>query len=164
MKVRLHLFFDCRGVEVKGKSGKQGRDQSLVNDFEESAELLSRMNIKGIVNNLIPIDFTKSDLRKTKNSADREPQQGGGGGGEAPQQHRFTDEEITEALKMLRELPGVKENNLQFRVERNDERVVVFIEDPTGKIIRRIPDVELWALMKKRDPNSTRGNLLNKAM
>jgi uncharacterized FlaG/YvyC family protein len=122
------------------------------------------MNIKGIVNNLIPIDFAKKvDLRKTQNTPDREPQQGGAGD-RPPEQHRFTDDELQEALKCLRELPGIKENNLTFRVERNEARVIVFVEDYTGKVIRRIPDVELWIILKNRQPNTTRGNLLNKAM
>jgi uncharacterized FlaG/YvyC family protein len=122
------------------------------------------MNIKGLSNNLIPIDFAKkTDFRKTQNTPDREPQQGGGGD-KPPEQHRFTDEELQDALKLLKELPGIKENNLSFRVERNEERVVVYVEDYTGKIIRRIPDMELWSLLKNRQQNSTRGNLLNKAM
>jgi uncharacterized FlaG/YvyC family protein len=122
------------------------------------------MNIKGIVSNLIPIDFAKKvDLKKTRNQTEREPQQGGAGD-HAPEQHRFTEDELQEALKVLRELPGIKQNNLTFRVEWNDDRVVVFVEDYTGKVIRRIPDVELWSILKNRISDSTRGNLLNKAM
>ncbi len=123
------------------------------------------MNIKGVANNLIPVDFLKNDLRKTRNTADRDPQQSPGGGNETPQRHKFTDQEIEDALKYLRELPGIKLNNLQFRVEKKEERVVIFVEDSTGKIIRRIPDTELWSLIKNR-PTSTvnRGNLLNKSL
>lgn len=122
------------------------------------------MNIKGLVSNLIPIDLKKVDLRKTRNTPDRDPHQGGGGGGENPKGHKFTDEELEAALKILRDAPGVKIHNLQFRVEKNLEHVVVFIEDPTGKVIRRIPDTELWSLLKNHQPNSSRGNLLNKAL
>ena len=121
------------------------------------------MNIKGIVNNLIPIDLKKIDLRKTRNTPDRDPQQGGGGE-EKPKHRNFTEEELQEALKLLRELPGVKINNLQFRVERNNDRIIVFLEDPTGKVIRRIPDTELRSLLKNHLPDSSRGNLLNKAL
>ena len=122
------------------------------------------MNIKGIVNNLIPVDLKKIDLKKTRNTPDREPQQGGGGGDEKPKHRNFTEEELEESLKLLRELPGVKTNNLQFRVERNNDRIVVFLEDPTGKVLRRIPDTELRALLKNHQPDSSRGNLLNKAL
>jgi uncharacterized FlaG/YvyC family protein len=122
------------------------------------------MNIKGIVGNLIPIDLGKRDLRKTRNEPDRDAQQGNQGGGEPPKHHRFTEEELQAALKMLKEIPGMKENNLQFRVERNNDRIVIFVEDPTGKVIRRIPDLELWALYTSRQKDSSRGNLLNKAL
>jgi uncharacterized FlaG/YvyC family protein len=136
-----------------------------VKSFHEFSEFISRMNIKGIVNNLIPIDFFKTDLRKTRNTADRDPQQGGDGGGETPQRHQFTDQELDEVLKHLRELPGVKVNNLQIRVEKTENRVVVFVEDVTGKVVRRIPDTELWFLMKSRSTTvGDRGNLLNKAL
>ena len=122
------------------------------------------MNIKGVVGNLIPVDFGKRDLRKTRNEPDRDAQQGGQGGGEPPKHHRFTEEELAAALKMLKELPGIKENNLQFRVERNNDRIVIFVEDPTGKVIRRIPDLELWSLYTSRQSDSPRGNLLNKSL
>ncbi|MDZ4678117.1 MAG: flagellar protein FlaG [Oligoflexia bacterium] len=121
------------------------------------------MNIKGIVGNLIPIDILKTDRRKTQNTSDRDPQQGGGGDAQ-PEQHRFTDSELQDALKLLKDLPGIKENHLQFRVERNDKRVVVFVEDSTGKVIRRIPDTELWYMLKNRQHDQSRGNLLNKAL
>ena len=122
------------------------------------------MNIKGVVSNLIPIDFGKRDLRKTRNEPERDAQQGGQGGHQPPTHHRFTEEELTASIKMLKELPGIKENNLQIRVERNEDRVVIFVEDPTGKVIRRIPDLELWAMYTSRQNDTPRGNLLNKAL
>src|SRR5450631_4468996 len=123
------------------------------------------MNIKGVINNLMPVDFVrKTDTKKTRNEPERDPAQGGNGGGAPPEQHRFNAQELEEALKILKDLPGVKENNLQFRVEWNGSRVVVFLEDYSGKVIRRIADVELWLMIKNRQQNSTRGNLLNKAL
>jgi uncharacterized FlaG/YvyC family protein len=122
------------------------------------------MNIKGVVSNLIPIDFGKRDLKKTRNNTERDAQQGGQGGGEPPRHHKLTDEELTQVLKMLKEIPGIKDNNLQFRIERNSDRVIVFVEDPTGKIIRRIPDLELWAMYQKKQTDPIRGNLLNKSL
>jgi len=123
------------------------------------------MNIKSVVGNLIPIDFGKRDLRKTRNEPERDAQQGGqGNGGGQYKHHKFTEDELASALKMLKELPGVKENNLQFRIERNKDRIVIFVEDPTGKVIRRIPDLELWALYTSRQADSPRGNLLNKSL
>ncbi|MCC6278628.1 MAG: flagellar protein FlaG [Oligoflexia bacterium] len=121
------------------------------------------MNIKGLVSNIIPVDFLKKERHVTRQTTDRDPSQGGAGQ-QPPEQHRFTDAELEEALKMLGELQGIKENNLQFRVERNDARIVVFVEDVSGKVIRRIPDTELWHLLTHRQKDSKRGNLLNKSM
>lgn len=112
----------------------------------------------------MPTDLVKTDRRVTNKTGDRDPGQGGAGGEQPPQQHRFTDSELDEALKLLKELPGIKENNLSFRVEKNDARVVVFVEDSHGKIVRRIPDTELWQLLVNKRKDPVRGNLLNKAM
>lgn len=123
------------------------------------------MNIKGVVGNLFPIESVKKPERKDRaqQTQDREPQQDTGGGHE-PEQHRFTEEELKEALNILKENPGIKNNNLQLRVEHNESRVIVFVEDYTGKVIRRISDVELWAMVKAKSLQSERGALLNKAL
>ena len=121
------------------------------------------MNIKGVVGNLIPIDVTKkTDRKKMKETVDRDPQQNQQGGSE-PEQHRFTDEELARAIQFLKENPGIKIHNLSLRIERKDTRVTVFVEDYTGKVIRRISDTELWALVKSGEQKS-RGTLLNKAL
>ncbi len=124
------------------------------------------MNIKGVLNNLIPVDvLKKTDQRKrtAQTATDRDPQSGQGDSG-TPERHKFTEEELQEALKILKGLPGVSENNLFFKIERKDDRVVVFVQDFSGKTIRRIPDTELWSLMKSRGSSTTRGNLLNKSL
>lgn len=123
------------------------------------------MNIKGVVGNLIPVEFIKRTERneKTQSSQDRDPQQSGGGGKE-PEQHRFTEEELKEAINYLKENPGIKSNNLQLRVEHNQSRVTVFVEDIYGKVVRRISDTELWAMVKAKSLQSERGALLNKAL
>lgn len=123
------------------------------------------MNIKGVVGNLIPIDMLRKpeSRKKAAQTQDRDPGQGEGHGGSEPEQHRFTDQELQEVLSILKENPGIKTNNLQLRVERNQGRVVVFVEDPQGKIIRRIADTELWVIYKSKS-QSSRGTLLNKAL
>jgi len=128
--------------------------------------VLIEMNIKGVINSLIPVDFLKrTDARKraAQTATDRDPQSGQGDSG-PPERHKFTDEEIEEALKVLQGLPGVNKNNLFFKVERVDDRVIVFVQDHTGKTIRRIADTELWSILKSRGNQSPRGNLLNKAL
>ncbi len=123
------------------------------------------MNIKAIVGNIVPIDSVKRSETKrlAQQTQDRDPNQGGGGGGE-PEQHRFTEEEVKEAVAILKENPGFKIHNLQCRVEWNEGRVTVYVEDPAGKIIRRIADTELWAIVKNKSNQSQRGTLLNKAL
>lgn len=123
------------------------------------------MSIKGIgAAQILPFDVVKTDTRKTRNTADRDPQQNlGQGSEELPKRHKFTDDEIQEIIAYLKELKGVKENNLQIRVERNGDRVVLFVEDIFGKVISRLPDTALMGLLN-RPKDKIKGNLLNKSL
>ena len=118
------------------------------------------MNIKSITGPIIPQDIKKIEKRAQDTSADRDPTPQNGE--EKPQPHKMSDEELENALSFLRNLKGVKDNNLQLRVEKNDGTLVVFIEDLNGKVIRRIPENDLWLLT--RDPEKSKGNLFDKAM
>src|SRR5690606_14153923 len=96
---------------------------------------------------------------RTEGSADREPNQGGDKGDESPKRH-LSDQELQQAIDHLKQLAGVKENNLTVRLVRENDIVLVFIEDPTGKIIRRIPEAELSTLTKV---TKIKGNIIAKA-
>jgi len=123
------------------------------------------MNIKGLGQQLLSIDLIKKTdrNRKTVQTQDREPGNQGGNGGQEQARHHLTEEELQEALKRLQEVPGVKENNFQFRVTRDENRIIVFVEDPSGKVLRRMTDQELWLFLQEKS-NRSKGNLLNKAM
>lgn len=118
------------------------------------------MNIKSVTGPVIPPDIKKLDRKTRDASADREPQQQGD---EGRQQHRkMTDEELQSAIDFLKNLKGVKDNNLQIRLDQHDGVSVVYIEDHSGKVIRRIPENDLWSLTQEKD--KSKGNLFDKAM
>lgn len=74
----------------------------------------------------------------------------------------LSDEELQEALKKLKELPGVKTHNLQVRLAEEEGVKVVFLEDPQGKIIRRLSEAQLWAAVQHMDKAT--GQIFDKAM
>lgn len=118
------------------------------------------MNIKSVTGPIIPQELKKIEKRAQDSSADRDPTPQSGDG--RSEHHKMDDEELEKALNFLRNLKGVKDNNLQLRVEKNDGTLVVFIEDLAGKVIRRIPETDLWHLT--RDTEKSKGNLFDKAM
>ena len=124
------------------------------------------MNIKGLVGNVIPFPTVKKNEEakaKSALNADNEKDGNGQSPGNGDQRRRnLSPEEITEAVKQIEELKGVKDNGLKVRQESNDGITVVYIEDRFGKVVRRIPESELSLLTG--DPDRKSGHLLNKAL
>jgi uncharacterized FlaG/YvyC family protein len=123
------------------------------------------MDIKGLARNLIPFNVNRTKeapSTRSKTDADNEREGNGQASGEGQKRRALTPEEITDAVKYLEGLPGVKENNLTIRVAATDGITVVYIEDRDGKVVRRIPESELAFLTSNRQKKS--GNLLNKAL
>lgn len=130
------------------------------------------MDVKNVFRSILPIasnPITETKRRElvqgeTKASADRDP-------GSEPEQQQdetprrnLSEEEIQEAIKILEALPGVKDNGLRIRLEKNDGIPVVYVEDRLGKVVRRIPETELSLIKSRSQDNKSTGNLLNRAM
>ena len=125
------------------------------------------MDIKGLARNLLPFSSLRAaqEAKNTRSKMDANNDREGDGqtsSGEDQRRRHLSPEEITEAVKYLEELPGVKENNLTVRVAQADGITVVYIEDREGKVVRRIPESEIGLLTSNRQKKS--GHLLNKAL
>lgn len=124
------------------------------------------MNIRSVSPQIILPTEPKS---KTEGNADVKPQESterDGDGrqhqGEQELKRHLTDEELTEAMEKLRQLPGVKNNNLRVRLVEEEGIKKILLEDPSGKIIRRMSEAQLWSSVQYLDKST--GQLLNKAM
>jgi len=125
------------------------------------------MDIKGVVRNLIPLPWavkSANEARSThsKTNADNDREGNGQAAGEEQKRRKLSPEEIADAVNYLKELPGVKENSLNIRLEQVEGVTVVYVEDRFGKLVRRIPESELAFLTADREKKS--GHLLNKAL
>ena len=103
------------------------------------------MNIKSVWNslaNIANVSSVKLDKKSKLEASDEKDTQLGSGNEEAPD-HQMSEEEAQKALEILKNLDGIKGHNLTCRLELSNSRYVVFIEDSQGKIIRRMPEVEL---------------------
>lgn len=122
------------------------------------------MNIKTVTTGpLLPVD-PKNRVEggvRTKSSTDRDAN----GKREAPEgetKQKLTDEEFKEALDVLKELPGLKANDLVVRIEMQDTVRVVLIEDRNGKVVRRLSEGQLW--LATQDKERLTGKILDKAV
>ena len=128
------------------------------------------MDIKNALNAILPLNLrqkTEVDRSiKSSNTTDRDAngqqaydQQG------QQQKHRepMTEEQLETAMKALRDYPAVKEHNLSIELVTQEGCRFVLLKEPSGKLIRRIPEIELWSLpvMTESEPNK-KGQLLRK--
>ena len=133
------------------------------------------MDVKHSVRNLLtPVLGKVSDakLRESvsgeKASADRDADGKQQQQEQAPPKRNLTEEEIAEAIEVLKSFPGVKDSGLQFKLERDENGVPsVQVLDRDGKVVRRIAEAELSQVKARATANGatkTTGNLLNRAM
>lgn len=114
--------------------------------------------------NIAGVDKAKLDHKtKLDGSADRDTDLGRGE--EEASKHKMTDQEAQEVLAHLKDVDGVKSNNLQVRMENTNGTYIVFIEDIHGKVVRRIAEAEMWFIYQKQKAgDGKKGQLFNKAM
>ncbi|MEZ0393078.1 MAG: hypothetical protein ACAH59_12730 [Pseudobdellovibrionaceae bacterium] len=125
------------------------------------------MDIKNALNSILPLNLrakTAVDRTiKSGNATDRD------GNGQMPfdqnqqQKEPMTEQELEKALQHLKDLPAVKDHNLTVELTEQNGKRFVLLKEPDGKIIRRIPELELWSLpvMTESEPNK-KGQLLRK--
>lgn len=120
------------------------------------------MNIKGVKNSITyDLQKIKENQKKSLETSDRDAN------GQMPfgdqQKKKFTEEDIKEAVEKLKKFEGIKSNNLQVRYEQVENIYVVYVEDMTGKVVRRIPESDLVSFLNQ-DEIKPSGHILNKAL
>lgn len=124
------------------------------------------MDIKGVLKAVLPIDVrAKSNVEKTiktDNTADRDANgQMAQDGQQKEKEHPpMSEEQLKKALEHLKNLAVVKDNNLTVQLTQKDGKNFVLIKEPTGKVVRNIPESELWTLQVVKD--TEKGQLLRK--
>lgn len=123
------------------------------------------MDIKGLVKPLGPLSTeSRERVERTIRSEKSHDRDGNGqqsfaqNGEEHPP---MSEEEFQKALNHLKNLPVVKENNLTFVEEfRNGQRFLI-LKEPSGRVLRRIAESELWTLQVVKDHD--KGQLLSRS-
>jgi uncharacterized FlaG/YvyC family protein len=119
------------------------------------------MNIKSVtgMTEILPTKIKKES--KTESSTDRDAN-GRSSDGNA-EKKKFTEEEIQKILEYMKALDGIKNNNLSVTCERHNDQYIVSVLDYQGKIVRRIPEKDLYQFYIQAK-EKTSGHILNKAM
>lgn len=132
------------------------------------------MNIKGLVRNLTPFakptekatakEVAESKRVETGSTSDREPNGKQEQAGEESKRN-LSQEEIEQAITHLKNLQGVKDNHLTVECKEDDGIKVIYVKDPTGKVVRRLAESDIWYVLKTRtNPEQKKsGQLLNKS-
>lgn len=125
------------------------------------------MDIKGALNQIIPLNLRSKDKVqksiKSENATDRDGNgQQAFGDPNQQQKEPMSEEQMQKALDHLKTLPAVTENNLELVVTKKDGRYLILLKEPTGKVVRRILEAELWTLQIMHAEDK-RGQILNKS-
>lgn len=123
------------------------------------------MDLKGIGKpvNLPPVQGREKVERSisSEKTTDREGN-GQAAYGEGGEQHPpMNDEQFKKALEHLRNLQAIKDNHLEVIEYVTEGKRFVLLKEPSGKVIRRIPEKELWSLITVK--NKEKGQLLSKS-
>ncbi len=111
--------------------------------------------------NTAKLDVEKKTQIKSNDTTDRDAN--GQMFGQGKQEQRdLSEEEREKIVAHLKTINGVKDNNLNVRLQLLDNKYFVFIEDPKGKVVRRINIQDLAHLLVDKDKG--KGNILNKAL
>ncbi len=58
----------------------------------------------------------------------------------------MTEEQLNSAVELIKNLPGIKEHQLKVELVNQNGRNFVILIEADGKVLRRIPEHELWSL------------------
>lgn len=122
------------------------------------------MDIKGVLNAVIPQQIRSKEkvekLIKSDSTTDRDANGQMTSGGEHEHHPPMSDEQFKRALQHLENLAVVKDHNLSVELTESEGKKFVLIKESSGKVVRRIPEQELWSLLSVKD--SEKGQLLRK--
>ena len=124
----------------------------------------SIMDIKGPLKILTPIDFKRVEKNerpvRSEEAHDREPDGQMYQGNEEEKHPPMSDEQFEQALEHLKSLSVVKDHNLRVEEKILEGKRFIILLEPTGKVVRRISELELWTLKSVKE--NEKGQILRK--
>lgn len=153
LRPEIHIHFDLGPVKF----------------FINSSEM-HPMNVKGLLGNMITTPIRNGDgtsvnkvekTIKSDESHDRDPNGQQSFGDQRKDQGPMSDEQFEQALILMQSLPSVKEHSWKVEKLLENEKRFLIVKDNMGKVVRRIPEADLWSLPFDKDART--GQLLKKS-
>lgn len=124
------------------------------------------MNVKSLSTPPISAVDTrlKTDVKsevKSQESSEREADGRRNNDGNQPDR-RMTEEELAEVIKVIEEMPGVKTHSLLVELADENFSPVVWLKDPSGRIIKRLTQDQLWGILQR--PDKSKGQIFDRAI
>jgi uncharacterized FlaG/YvyC family protein len=123
------------------------------------------MDIKSLANIKLLKPLTKlSGSGKDIKSGSAEDRDANGRqeGDKKEEKKMMSEEEFAQALEHIRSLPSIKNSVLTLARQDLDEVKYLIITEPSGKVVRRIPEWELWSLIQDKDKKT--GQLFSRVL
>jgi hypothetical protein len=121
------------------------------------------MNVRSLTNPIVPVENLRTgevrNVRTEVSSEDRDPD--GRRQQDEPNKDPLTEEEVKKALEYLEKTTGLKANGLNVEIESGGEYKIFLIKDQSGKIVRRIIEWEMRALITDKDKKT--GQIFDKS-
>lgn len=125
------------------------------------------MDIRNAIGSLLPTNLRKKDPVERNIKSDSATDRDGNGQmpwqekNEGEQKPPMSEEQLKKAMEHLKGLPVVKDHNLSVELTVSEGgKKFVLLKEPSGKLIRRIPEEELWTLQVMKE--NEKGQLLRK--
>lgn len=123
------------------------------------------MDLKGIGKPINPLPVKPRERVERSISSEKTMDREGNGqasyGGGEQQHPPMTEEEFKIAIEHLKSLQVVKDNHLEVVEIQKEGKRIILLREPNGKVIRRIPEQELWSLQVVKE--NEKGQLLSKS-
>lgn len=123
------------------------------------------MDIKNVLNAVIPLSLRAKDKAEKAIKSDSTTDRDGNGQmpfGQGEQQREpMTDDQLKKAIEHIQSLAVVKDHGLLVELVLQEDKKFVILKEPSGKVVRRIREAELWSLLEVKD--GQKGSVLNKS-
>ncbi len=109
-----------------------------------------------------PLQTIFGGLRQTKDSRDRDPQQGGQGYSRRYPNRQPTKEEIEKVKEWFLAQASIEKTGLTASIEEKNGLVALVVRDSAGKVLKALAGDEIFRLLESASDDSERGSILDR--
>lgn len=117
-----------------------------------------------MIGSLLPLNLRRKDpvdrAIKSDSATDRDANGQMPGQDQQEKHPPMSEDQLKKCIEHLKDLPVVKDHNLEVELVQVEGKNFVLIKEPDGKVVRRIHEEELWSLKDVKE--NEKGQLLRR--